>query len=128
MTRNNADFRRGKFNPQGVNDVKTSGNNYVMYSGTSKENAKKIVKDGPHEGIYLTTDPSFAQEYGSHVVTFHVPKNIRTSAAGKYDPNKHDAEMDTWGNHAFILHNPSAVTAIKHGTATKAVSEHYYGE
>jgi hypothetical protein len=107
-----------------ANHIRVEGDSYLMYSGTDKTNAEKIVAVGAHEGIYLTTDPDFALNYGDHIVVFLVPKNIKVSPAKEFDFN-FDAEMDTWGTHAIIIHNPEAVKAIKFDEAEAIVDEHY---
>jgi hypothetical protein len=96
-----------------------------MYSGTDESNAKKIVASGAHEGIYLTTDPDFAMNYGDFIVIFLVPKDIKVSLSKEFDFT-FDAELDTWGNHAIIVHNPEAVKVLGMGSADEVVGEHYF--
>jgi hypothetical protein len=106
-------------------DVKEQGEHYIMYSGTDKANAEKILERGAHEGIYLTTDPDFALNYGDYIVKFLVPKSLKVSPSNEYS-FEFDAEWDTWGKHAIIAHNPEKIKAVSFDTADKMVSEHYY--
>lgn len=110
-----------------ANDVKTEGESYVMYSGTDESNAEKIIQYGAHEGIYLTTDPSFASQYGEVIVKFLVPKNIKVSPSKQHDENLYDAELDIWGTHSIIAHNPYVITAVSFDNAEKVIEVHYYG-
>lgn len=107
-----------------ANGILTEGESYVMYSGTDEANAKKIMSVGAHEGIYLTTDPDFAMNYGDHIVKFLVPKALKVSPAGEYG-YEFDAEWDTWGKQAIIVHNPDAIKAVEFGEAETIVGKHY---
>jgi hypothetical protein len=110
--------------PQAHN-IKETETHYIMYSGTSFENAEKIINYGAHEGIYLTTDPDFASNYGEAIVVFQVPKTISVSPKDGYE-FPFEAELDSWGTHSIILWQPFVAKVIGFDSADKVVEAHYY--